>query len=188
MNDIPQCPKCGSEYTYFDGSLFVCPDCAHEFNATDNEPTEENTVVFDITLKQNGEAVQPNAPIMVTIPMPEGIDPALCKVYRIEEDGSKTNMNATVTEDFIYFTTDHFSLYVIESSFLPGDINGNGTVNLEDVVALSQIVAGWEGVTSVEAALDPNGDGEINLTNVVHLSQFVAQWEGIILSEDAYSK
>ena len=156
--------------------------------ATPVEPTEENTVVFDITLKQNGEAVQPNAPIMVTIPMPEGIDPALCKVYRIEEDGSKTNMNATVTEDFIYFTTDHFSLYVIESSFLPGDINGNGTVNLEDVVALSQIVAGWEGVTSVEAALDPNGDGEMNLTDVVHLSQFVAQWEGIILSEDAYSK
>ena len=47
MNDIPQCPKCGSEYTYFDGSLFVCPDCAHEFNATDNEPTEENTVAKD---------------------------------------------------------------------------------------------------------------------------------------------
>ena len=36
MNDIPKCPKCGSEYTYFDGSLYVCPDCAHEFSATDD--------------------------------------------------------------------------------------------------------------------------------------------------------
>ena len=36
MNDIPKCPKCGSEYTYFDGSLYVCPNCAHEFSATDD--------------------------------------------------------------------------------------------------------------------------------------------------------
>jgi protein PhnA len=35
MNEIPQCPKCGSEFTYFDGSLYVCPDCSHEFNSID---------------------------------------------------------------------------------------------------------------------------------------------------------
>ena len=47
MNDIPQCPKCGSEYTYFDGSLYVCPDCAHEFNPEEAESNEENTVAKD---------------------------------------------------------------------------------------------------------------------------------------------
>lgn len=47
MNDIPQCPKCGSEYTYFDGALYVCPDCAHEFNPEEAESTEENTVAKD---------------------------------------------------------------------------------------------------------------------------------------------
>ena len=47
MNDIPQCPKCGSEYTYFDGSLYVCPDCTHEFNLDDNETAEDNTVAKD---------------------------------------------------------------------------------------------------------------------------------------------
>lgn len=31
MNEISKCPKCGGEYVYFDGSLYVCPDCAHEF-------------------------------------------------------------------------------------------------------------------------------------------------------------
>ena len=35
MTDIPKCPKCNSEYTYFDGMLYVCPDCAHEFSADD---------------------------------------------------------------------------------------------------------------------------------------------------------
>lgn len=47
MTDIPKCPKCGSEFTYFDGSLFVCPDCAHEFSPEDNETSEENTVAKD---------------------------------------------------------------------------------------------------------------------------------------------
>ncbi|WP_019413337.1 zinc ribbon domain-containing protein YjdM [Paenisporosarcina sp. TG20] len=31
MIDLPNCPKCHSEYTYEDGSLFVCPECAHEW-------------------------------------------------------------------------------------------------------------------------------------------------------------
>ena len=31
MSNLPNCPKCHSEYTYEDGSLFVCPECAHEW-------------------------------------------------------------------------------------------------------------------------------------------------------------
>jgi protein PhnA len=31
MSEITKCPKCGGEYVYFDGSLYVCPDCAYEF-------------------------------------------------------------------------------------------------------------------------------------------------------------
>ena len=47
MTDIHKCPKCGSEFTYFDGSLYVCPDCAHEFSADASEAEEENTVAKD---------------------------------------------------------------------------------------------------------------------------------------------
>lgn len=32
MANLPNCPKCNSEYTYEDGNLFVCPECAHEWN------------------------------------------------------------------------------------------------------------------------------------------------------------
>lgn len=42
MSEIPKCPKCESENTYFDGSLYVCPDCFNEFNpdqaAAETEP------------------------------------------------------------------------------------------------------------------------------------------------------
>jgi protein PhnA len=47
MTEISQCPKCGSEYVYFDGSLYVCPDCAHEFNPEDAEAAEANDVAKD---------------------------------------------------------------------------------------------------------------------------------------------
>lgn len=31
MTNLPNCPRCNSEYTYEDGSLFICPECAHEW-------------------------------------------------------------------------------------------------------------------------------------------------------------
>ena len=31
MSGFPPCPKCSSEYTYEDGDMYVCPECAHEW-------------------------------------------------------------------------------------------------------------------------------------------------------------
>ena len=33
MTTLPACPQCGSQYTYEDGALLVCPECAHEWSA-----------------------------------------------------------------------------------------------------------------------------------------------------------
>ena len=45
MTTLPNCPKCESEYTYQDGVMFVCPECAHEWNEVDSASAEsENTV------------------------------------------------------------------------------------------------------------------------------------------------
>lgn len=32
MDSDVKCPKCGSEHAYPDGSLWVCPECAHEWD------------------------------------------------------------------------------------------------------------------------------------------------------------
>jgi len=46
--DLPKCPECGSEYTYEDGNLFICPECAHEWpQVAVAEPGEEQTLVRD---------------------------------------------------------------------------------------------------------------------------------------------
>jgi len=31
MSNLPHCPKCNSEYTYEDGNMLICPECAHEW-------------------------------------------------------------------------------------------------------------------------------------------------------------
>ena len=39
MTSLPNCPKCNSEYTYEDGDVFICPECANEWtlDSTTNE-------------------------------------------------------------------------------------------------------------------------------------------------------
>ncbi len=47
MSGLPQCPKCNSEYTYEDGAMFVCPECAHEWPQHAEEAAEEVKVIRD---------------------------------------------------------------------------------------------------------------------------------------------
>jgi len=47
MSALPPCPKCNSEFTYEDGSLYICPECAHEWSAAASaEPAEEGSRVY----------------------------------------------------------------------------------------------------------------------------------------------
>ena len=47
MSNLHHCPKCNSEYTYEDGSQYVCPECAHEWPQQAAEVVEEVKVVKD---------------------------------------------------------------------------------------------------------------------------------------------
>lgn len=47
MSDLPNCPACGSEYTYQDQSMLVCPECGHEWQAGDNVAEESQDKVLD---------------------------------------------------------------------------------------------------------------------------------------------
>lgn len=47
MNNLPNCPKCNSEYVYEDGALLVCPECAHEWNPAEAAEVEEGLVAID---------------------------------------------------------------------------------------------------------------------------------------------
>ncbi|OYY92582.1 MAG: alkylphosphonate utilization protein [Hydrogenophilales bacterium 28-61-23] len=47
MSTLPHCPKCNSEFTYTDGVMFVCPECAHEWPQQDAEVSDDSRVVRD---------------------------------------------------------------------------------------------------------------------------------------------
>ena len=47
MSASPKCPSCSSEYTYEDGALYVCPECAHEWPIVAAESAAEDSVVRD---------------------------------------------------------------------------------------------------------------------------------------------
>lgn len=60
MSDLPKCPQCGSEFTYEDGGLYVCPECAHEWApGAGAEVAEQKAEVRDAVgnLLQDGDAV-----------------------------------------------------------------------------------------------------------------------------------
>lgn len=48
MINLPNCPKCNSEYTYENGNILVCPECAHEWiSESGNENSEDKKIVKD---------------------------------------------------------------------------------------------------------------------------------------------
>jgi protein PhnA len=58
---LPNCLKCDSEYTYVDGEIYVCPECAHEWaiDKSSDNAGEDELVVKDSNgnLLQNGDTV-----------------------------------------------------------------------------------------------------------------------------------
>ena len=47
MGNLPNCPQCQSEYTYEDGSMFVCPECAHEWSTSEDVVVGDGLVIRD---------------------------------------------------------------------------------------------------------------------------------------------
>lgn len=55
MSDLPNCPACGSRYTYEDRSLLVCPECAHEWS---REAAAEAGDTAPVVKDANGNTLQ----------------------------------------------------------------------------------------------------------------------------------
>jgi protein PhnA len=73
MDDLPACPQCDSALTYKDGSMLVCPECAHEWgldgedhegakivdaNGNTLEDGDTVTVIKDLKIKGTSQVVK----------------------------------------------------------------------------------------------------------------------------------
>jgi len=59
MSAMPKCPKCSSELTYEDGSMYVCPECAYEWSKEATGSAAEQRSVRDAhgNVLQDGDTV-----------------------------------------------------------------------------------------------------------------------------------
>ena len=72
-----------------------------------------NFKMFDIKLESNGVKIQPNGKVKISIPIPDNFDKSNLVVYRVADNGDKTEYAVTLNGDVATFETDHFSTYVL---------------------------------------------------------------------------
>lgn len=59
MTEFPPCPNCKCDYTYSNGELMVCPECAHEWTPGAEVVADSGLVVKDANgnILQDGDSV-----------------------------------------------------------------------------------------------------------------------------------
>lgn len=104
MTDLPPCPKCQSAYSYEDGALLVCPECAHEWalqsEAADNDVIRDAvgnalcdgdsvTVIKDLKVKGSSTVVKVGTKVK-NIRLVDGDHDIDCKIDGIGSMGLKS--------------------------------------------------------------------------------------------------
>lgn len=102
---LPPCPQCGSIYTYEDGALLMCPECAHEFSVVAPKEADERiwrdangsvladgdtvTVIKDLKIKGSSSVVKVGTKVK-NIRLVEGDHDIDCRIDGIGQMGLKT--------------------------------------------------------------------------------------------------
>lgn len=105
--DLPPCPQCHGIYTYEDGPLYICPECAHEWtqesdsskegegkvwrdaNGTELKDGDSITVIKDLKVKGSSSVVKVGTKVK-NIRLVEGDHDIDCKIPGIGPMGLKT--------------------------------------------------------------------------------------------------
>jgi len=115
--ETPFCPKCNCEYTYEDGNMYICPECANEwskFSKNENHEFEEEiikdasgnilkdgdsvTVIKDLKVKGSSLVVKVGTKIK-NIRLVGGDHDIDCKIPGIGQMGLKSEFVRKIQED-----------------------------------------------------------------------------------------
>lgn len=146
-------------------------------------------IAYDIALVDiSGDSVQPKNKVNVKIPY-ESENAVSCKVYRVNADGTLTDMAAEYSDGYLCFATDHFSTYLVteteleaETGIIYGDANGDGDISGKDVVLIKKYLAGYENLKINLDACDVNADGDVSGKDVVKIMKYLAGYD-VVLGE-----
>ena len=154
-------------------------DAVLKVDVVDNGANKDKAVYNIYFENSDGEKIQPEGEVTVSIPLPAGWNESTYKVFRREADGTYTDMNAEYKDGCLIFVTDHFSEYVVSadepSKSLIGDVNGDGKVNAVDAKLVLQYVSGSRTLTAEQMiAADVNGDGQVNAIDAKWILQIAS--------------
>jgi hypothetical protein len=57
---------------------------------------------------------------------------------------------------------------------LTGDIDGDGTITVQDAIAILEVAQGYEDATSAQLQADPNADGRLTVEDALRILQDLA--------------
>lgn len=114
MNTLPNCPKCNSAFTYEDGPMLICPECAHEWSPDEPAATAETakvvrdavgnelkdgdtvTVINDLKVKGSSSVVKVGTKVR-NIRLVDGDHDIDCRIEGIGPMGLKSEFVKKVT-------------------------------------------------------------------------------------------
>lgn len=114
------------------------------YEKTESKKKADIYSVYNIYCQKNGEMFSLDKKLQISILLSFGMKETL-KVYHISEDGTVTDMQAEYRDGGFTFITNDFGVFaVVDNHVQPGDINGDGKVNLQDSALLRRYLAGWD--------------------------------------------
>ena len=139
----------------------------------------DNAVLYDIYLEKEGQKIQPNGEVTVSIPVPGTMDAEKCSVLHIDDAGNVTDMHAVYENGYMVFTTNHFSYYALveDASGVAvggritsyGAENGTVTVSLLDGEAEVERVETTDGTYAFSTV--PSGTYTLRVSKANHVTR-----------------
>ena len=108
--------------------------------------------------------------------VPDGVYPIVVDYYKGVNGNYVDGVNVNYDEDFEAVGFVYISGNVIVRNYIPGDINGDETVDNKDATFLLRYLAGWN-INVVEDALDVDGSGAVDNKDATILLRYHAGWD-----------
>ena len=94
-----------------------------------------------------------------------------------EYDVTISNINLT-TPDATKITPADVTCKLTVHNSIPGDANGDGSIDVTDIVSIANAILGRASSSFDAAAADVNGDGSIDVTDIVVIANMILRGNG----------
>ena len=139
-------------------------------------------VKFSMTLENSVDPHALEVPVQVKLPVPASINPSFLVILHYSIDGGEPEQiwpHISTEDGQVYATfvltgfSDFAMVQETEQERIPGDVTGDGNVNVMDLIRLRKHLAG-DSVDIDLSNADVTGDGNVNVMDLIRLRKYLA--------------